>query len=71
MSGPDCFERHNQEASSFDQDNYSSFLTLVATISEDSSEDEGWQQAIAGSVESHMRVVHKDYEFEKKEQPDH
>lgn len=54
MSGSDCCERYNKEASSLDQDKYSSYLTLVATISEDSSEDEGLQQAVAASMESHM-----------------
>lgn len=65
MSGSACFERHNKEASSLDQDKYSSYLTLVATISEDSSEDEGLQQAVAASMESHIWVENKDYELEK------
>lgn len=60
MSGSDCCERYNKEASSLDQDKYSSYLTLVATISEDSSEDEGLQQAVAASMESHMWVENKD-----------
>ncbi|XP_028259851.1 uncharacterized protein LOC114434702 [Parambassis ranga] len=54
ISGPDevCLARHNG-THSVDEDSYSSYLTLVATISEDSSEDEGLQQAIVASMESH------------------
>ena len=72
ISGPDeaCLARHNG-TSSLDEDNYSSYLTLVATISDDSSEDEGLQQAIIASMESHMWVVHTDYEFEKQGWFDH
>ncbi|KAG7455575.1 G2 M phase-specific E3 ubiquitin-protein ligase-like [Solea senegalensis] len=55
ISGPDevCLARHNG-TSSLNEDNYSSYLTLVATISDDSSEDEGLQQAIIASMESHI-----------------
>lgn len=55
ISGQDevSLARHNG-TSSLDEDNYSSYLTLLATISEDSSEDEGLQQAMAARMESHM-----------------
>lgn len=55
LSDPDevCLARHNG-TSCLDEDNYSSYLTLVATIADDSSEDEGLQQAIVSSMKSHM-----------------
>ena len=55
ICGPEevCLSGHSGK-SSIDQDNYSSYLTLVATISGDSSEDEGLQQAIVASMESCM-----------------
>lgn len=55
ISGGDviCLARHDG-SSCPNEDNYSSYLTLVATISDDSSEDEGLKQAIIASMESHM-----------------
>lgn len=51
ISGPDevCLARHRH-----DENNHTSYLTLVATISDDSSEDEGLKQAITASMESRM-----------------
>ncbi|XP_053192741.1 uncharacterized protein LOC128376917 [Scomber japonicus] len=53
--GPEevCLSGHSGK-SSIDEDNYSSYLTLVATISGDSSEDEGLQQAIVACMESRI-----------------
>lgn len=48
-----CLTRHDG-SSCPNEDNYSSYLTVVSTIPDDSSEDEGLKQAIIASMESHM-----------------
>ncbi|XP_074535571.1 G2/M phase-specific E3 ubiquitin-protein ligase-like [Halichoeres trimaculatus] len=56
ISGADgvCLARHNGR-SCLDEDNYSSYLTLVATISDDSSEDDAGNNSQYG--ESHGDII--------------
>ncbi|XP_059201469.1 uncharacterized protein LOC131981267 isoform X1 [Centropristis striata] len=55
ISGPEeVFLARHDGTSSLDEDNYSTYLTLVGTIPDDSSEDEGLQQAIVASMKSRI-----------------